>query len=280
MATKEAISEDLHQLSPRPSDAPAGTKSGGSFGSPGLDPDGAAAPAARTAASRSLMRRGRTFDALDRATVQATRQAKGGATVLPVNKTKAASKPIHRDWTMHPGGRFWVLVDDAEDEDEREQASADSPELPMPSSMAVARNGDTFCSIKTNTPKKARHRILRTAADYHEITRRRMTGASAIRPWHGPIPKVSPQERTWVPATRAGQSSSCAAASGDEAGDGRWRSLAATPKGAARAGCEYWTGLQHKDDAGELRSGAELVRTNTMQLMKLCEIARQGIAGG
>ncbi|KAE8807310.1 putative LRR receptor-like serine/threonine-protein kinase [Hordeum vulgare] len=39
-------------------------------------------------------------------------------------------------------------------------------------------------------------------------------------------------------------------------------------------------GLQQEDDAGELRSGAELVRTNTMQLMKLCEAVRQGIAGG
>ncbi|KAI4980343.1 hypothetical protein ZWY2020_020828, partial [Hordeum vulgare] len=38
--------------------------------------------------------------------------------------------------------------------------------------------------------------------------------------------------------------------------------------------------LQQEDDAGELRSGAELVRTNTMQLMKLCKTARQGIAGG
>ncbi|XP_044953248.1 uncharacterized protein LOC123403371 [Hordeum vulgare subsp. vulgare] len=39
-------------------------------------------------------------------------------------------------------------------------------------------------------------------------------------------------------------------------------------------------GLQQEGDAGELRSGAELVRTNTMQLMKLCETARQGITGG
>lgn len=42
----------------------------------------------------------------------------------------------------------------------------------------------------------------------------------------------------------------------------------------------YWAGLQQEGDAGELRSGAELVRTNTMQLMKLCETARQGITGG
>ncbi|KAI5003214.1 hypothetical protein ZWY2020_030374 [Hordeum vulgare] len=39
-------------------------------------------------------------------------------------------------------------------------------------------------------------------------------------------------------------------------------------------------GLQQEDDAGELRSGVELVRTNTMQLMKLCKAVRHGIAGG
>ncbi|KAE8773450.1 hypothetical protein D1007_54293 [Hordeum vulgare] len=38
--------------------------------------------------------------------------------------------------------------------------------------------------------------------------------------------------------------------------------------------------LQQEDDAGELRSGVELVRTNTMQLMKLCKAVRHGIAGG
>ncbi|KAI4985838.1 hypothetical protein ZWY2020_018468 [Hordeum vulgare] len=35
-------------------------------------------------------------------------------------------------------------------------------------------------------------------------------------------------------------------------------------------------GLQQENDAGELRSGAELVRTNTMQLMKLCEAGDRG----
>ncbi|KAE8768039.1 hypothetical protein D1007_60515 [Hordeum vulgare] len=38
-------------------------------------------------------------------------------------------------------------------------------------------------------------------------------------------------------------------------------------------------GLQQKDDAGELRSGAETVRANTMRLMKFSEAARQGITG-
>ncbi|KAE8795498.1 hypothetical protein D1007_29581 [Hordeum vulgare] len=38
-------------------------------------------------------------------------------------------------------------------------------------------------------------------------------------------------------------------------------------------------GLQQEHDAGELRSGAEMVRSNTMQLMKMREAARQEITG-
>lgn len=55
-ASEEAISGELHPLSPRPSNAPAGRTFGGSIGSLELDTDGAAAPAARTAAAHPLDR--------------------------------------------------------------------------------------------------------------------------------------------------------------------------------------------------------------------------------
>ncbi|KAM3317120.1 hypothetical protein ACQJBY_034996 [Aegilops geniculata] len=38
-------------------------------------------------------------------------------------------------------------------------------------------------------------------------------------------------------------------------------------------------GLQQGDDAKKLRAGAEQIRAGTMQLMKLCEAARQPITG-
>ena len=41
----------------------------------------------------------------------------------------------------------------------------------------------------------------------------------------------------------------------------------------------YWTGLQQGDAARELRTGAEMVRTSTMQLMKMCDVAKQPIQG-
>ena len=41
----------------------------------------------------------------------------------------------------------------------------------------------------------------------------------------------------------------------------------------------YWTGLQQGDDAKKLRTGAEQIRAGTMQMMKLCEAARQPITG-
>ncbi|KAF7077602.1 hypothetical protein CFC21_082139 [Triticum aestivum] len=41
----------------------------------------------------------------------------------------------------------------------------------------------------------------------------------------------------------------------------------------------YWTGLQKGDDAAKLRSGAEMIRTSTMQLMRLCGAAAQPIGG-
>ncbi|KAI4968870.1 hypothetical protein ZWY2020_046200 [Hordeum vulgare] len=151
-----------------------------------MDTDGAATQAARTAAAHPL----------GRATGQVKRQEKGGVTALPVNKTKPALQPTARDSLTRPGGRFWVLAGDAEDQDDREEASADSSELAIPSPIAVAGTGDTISCFKTNTPKKARQRILRTAVDYHKKTQRRMTGASSIRPWHGPIPKVSLQTLT------------------------------------------------------------------------------------
>uniref|UniRef100_A0A453HW59 Uncharacterized protein n=1 Tax=Aegilops tauschii subsp. strangulata TaxID=200361 RepID=A0A453HW59_AEGTS len=32
----------------------------------------------------------------------------------------------------------------------------------------------------------------------------------------------------------------------------------------------YWTGLHQGEDAKELRTGAEMIRTSTLQLMKMC----------
>ncbi|XBI42632.1 hypothetical protein VPH35_126939 [Triticum aestivum] len=41
----------------------------------------------------------------------------------------------------------------------------------------------------------------------------------------------------------------------------------------------YWIGLQKGDDADKLRSGAEMIRTSTMQLMRLCGANTQPIGG-
>ena len=41
----------------------------------------------------------------------------------------------------------------------------------------------------------------------------------------------------------------------------------------------YWAGLQQEEGLKELRSGAEMVRSSTMRLMKMCEAARRPIEG-
>ena len=41
----------------------------------------------------------------------------------------------------------------------------------------------------------------------------------------------------------------------------------------------YWPGLQQGEDAKELRTGAEMIRASTMQLMKMCGAAKQPIQG-
>lgn len=41
----------------------------------------------------------------------------------------------------------------------------------------------------------------------------------------------------------------------------------------------YWAGLQKGGDTEELRSGVEMVRANTVQLMKMCEAAKRPITG-
>ncbi|KAF7047880.1 hypothetical protein CFC21_056736 [Triticum aestivum] len=39
----------------------------------------------------------------------------------------------------------------------------------------------------------------------------------------------------------------------------------------------YWTGLQKGEAAGELRAGAEMIRNGMLQLMRLCDPAKQTI---
>uniref|UniRef100_A0A453P103 Uncharacterized protein n=1 Tax=Aegilops tauschii subsp. strangulata TaxID=200361 RepID=A0A453P103_AEGTS len=39
----------------------------------------------------------------------------------------------------------------------------------------------------------------------------------------------------------------------------------------------YWTCLQQGDAARELRTGAEMINASTMQLMKMCDAAKQTI---
>ncbi|XBI17682.1 hypothetical protein VPH35_059667 [Triticum aestivum] len=39
----------------------------------------------------------------------------------------------------------------------------------------------------------------------------------------------------------------------------------------------YWTGLRKGEAVGELRAGAEMIRTSTMQLMRLCDAGKQPI---
>lgn len=41
----------------------------------------------------------------------------------------------------------------------------------------------------------------------------------------------------------------------------------------------YWAGLQQGDGVKELRSGAAMVRSSTMSMMKMCEAARRPIEG-
>ncbi|KAF7035370.1 hypothetical protein CFC21_046261 [Triticum aestivum] len=41
----------------------------------------------------------------------------------------------------------------------------------------------------------------------------------------------------------------------------------------------YWTWLQQGEDAKELRTGAEMIRASTMQLMKMCGAVKQPIQG-
>lgn len=41
----------------------------------------------------------------------------------------------------------------------------------------------------------------------------------------------------------------------------------------------YWTGLQQGGDADKLRSGAEMIRASTMQLMKMCDAVSRPIGG-
>lgn len=98
-------------------------------------------------------------------------------------------------------GRFWVLADEDDDEEDGE-AGGGSPEMysPTPSDMVCELFSDGYDEEEVATvveeilPPDDPDRVGLRSGKKTEIVRRvvhRRTTSSAIRPWKGPIPKVS-----------------------------------------------------------------------------------------
>ncbi|KAI4997133.1 hypothetical protein ZWY2020_052475 [Hordeum vulgare] len=120
-----------------------------------------------------------------------------GGVRWPENKTSGSSRSPCRASTSRPWGRFWVLADAGEEEDDGEEATTEeSLQVDLPASSHDVGFGGVDGCMKSRIPKKdlAWHR--RTVPDKHEAIRRQRMTALSTRPWHGPLPKICRQPLT------------------------------------------------------------------------------------
>ncbi|XP_048527674.1 spidroin-2-like [Triticum urartu] len=121
----------------------------------------------------------------------------GRATVRPTATAQSAAGDRRR-----VGGRFWALAEsDEEDADDDGNASAaGSPSSPTPSDLicdlfhAGYSEDEVAMTIDQDLPPDDPARIGLHAGEKHEMIRRvvhRKTAALALKPWKGPLPKVS-----------------------------------------------------------------------------------------